>query len=371
MSSLTLRRGLYYLYVLLFLITAPLVVLYTAGYRFDFQTHHFVKTGALSVATEPKNAQIILNDETQFTRTPNILKNVIPGVYTLRFTKADYHDWMREIQIASRQTTVVEGISLFLDAPTEHLFDSAEMKTAGPSDTEATFLYVNEGASWFEVWQGDNTGVETLRDRVAVADGLTSEDVLRQTLAPTLTSYHLTPRANDVLLTKKPSAGATPLAILPAGKYRDVQESGNLLLLFDPQAHRLVLVDTNTQGPPILLNTMSSYFHWTDNALVYGDGLEVHVYNTATLDDALITRSGDTVRDAWLINPHTFLLTFENRIVAYDVSDPARPVTTTLADGSGFIHGWVSENKKIAYLFVHDSNAYGAGGAVLRLPLQK
>ncbi|MEK7529921.1 MAG: hypothetical protein AAB570_03290, partial [Patescibacteria group bacterium] len=54
------RRKLFYGFVLLFLITAPLSLLYTAGYRWS-KEDGLSKTGTLLLATTPRGAQITID----------------------------------------------------------------------------------------------------------------------------------------------------------------------------------------------------------------------------------------------------------------------------------------------------------------------
>lgn len=370
MSSLPLRRGFFYLYLLLFLLTSPLVVLYTAGYRFDFHTVSFVKTGALAVSTDPRGAHVVLNDDRKLTRTPSILKNILPGTYTLRVSKDGYHEWRREITVRSRETTMVDEILLFQnEQQAEVIFDKNVNFTAS-ADADDQFLFVEKGTSWFEIWQVDSETLEqTLRDRMVASSSLTAEEALRLSLHPALSTYTFRPRALGILLER----ASRSLALLPDGTYRAVQEAGNLVLIMQEDGKALLLVDTATDGPPILLNTQATFFHWDEQGLVFGDGLEVHHFVPEVGSDTLVTRSGDTVLDARIINTHTFLLTFADRVVAYDISDPAHSVSTTLLSAAEVLAGvqikdaWLSANKKKAFIAAQDSTI---GSVVLSLKLQ-
>lgn len=370
MSSLPLRRGFFYLYILLFLLTSPLVVLYTAGYRFDFHTTSFVKTGALAVSTDPRGAHVVLNDDSKLTRTPSILKNILPGTYTLQVSKDGYHEWQREITVRSRETTMVDEVLLFQNEQQATVIFEKNVRSIASADANDRFVYVDEGRSWFEIWEVDSQTLEqTLHDRLAVSSGLTAEEALRLSLHPALSAYTFTPRADGILFAR----ASRSLALLPDGTYRAVQEAGNLVLIMQEDGKALLLVDTATDGPPILLNTQATFFHWDEQGLIYGDGLEVHHALPEHGSDTLITRSGDMVLDARIINSHTFLLTFADRVVAYDISDPAHSVSTTLLSAAEVLAGvqikdaWLAENKKTAFIAAQDLTI---GSVVLSLKLQ-
>ena len=63
--SLGTRRFLCIFFILLFLLSAPIILFYSSGYRFDFKKHLFVKTGGLVIDSKPREAVVLLNGEIQ------------------------------------------------------------------------------------------------------------------------------------------------------------------------------------------------------------------------------------------------------------------------------------------------------------------
>jgi len=53
------RRYIFLLFLLSFFILAPLIVLYTAGYRYNITTGTVLRTGILSAASTPKGAAVL------------------------------------------------------------------------------------------------------------------------------------------------------------------------------------------------------------------------------------------------------------------------------------------------------------------------
>ena len=45
-------------FIAAFFIIAPIIIMYTAGYRYDWQNGLLKETGAISVDVEPKNATV-------------------------------------------------------------------------------------------------------------------------------------------------------------------------------------------------------------------------------------------------------------------------------------------------------------------------
>lgn len=98
---------------LMFLITAPIVVLYTSGYRYNFSKNKIEKTGILVIASEPKGAQVFINGKNVEDGTPARIKNMMPGDYAVKVEKDGFYSWEKVLTIRSKLTTFAEDIALF------------------------------------------------------------------------------------------------------------------------------------------------------------------------------------------------------------------------------------------------------------------
>lgn len=99
--------------VLLFFIISPLVVLYTAGYRYDFITHSIEQTGVISIDIEPRDATVHLNDVLIDKKLPIRLANRAPGTYRVKISRNGYHTWEQDIRVESKKTTYIRDVALF------------------------------------------------------------------------------------------------------------------------------------------------------------------------------------------------------------------------------------------------------------------
>ncbi|OJI06323.1 hypothetical protein BK004_04120 [bacterium CG10_46_32] len=122
--TLTTRRILYIGFIIIFFIAAPPLVLYTAGFRYDFQYNRVVETGSLVISSNPSGAEIYLDGELYKEVTPTIINTILPGKINLLVQKEGHYSWKKEIEIQPRVTTFEEHITLFKDtkpmAITEH-----------------------------------------------------------------------------------------------------------------------------------------------------------------------------------------------------------------------------------------------------------
>jgi len=144
------RMGIVFLFIAAFLVTAPLLVLYTAGYRYNFNTGVITQTGLFYVTSIPKGAAVLLNGK-HVVDTPDFVKHLVPDEYELRLEKEGYHTWTKHLPIESKVTTFVEDVILFMDSvPQSLVYASIHDSEASPD--QVTLAYVASEASWLEVW---------------------------------------------------------------------------------------------------------------------------------------------------------------------------------------------------------------------------
>jgi len=57
------RKILFFVFFLIFLLGAPLIILYYQGYRFDLEKKSLTQTGGLFLKVTPKQAEIYIDGE--------------------------------------------------------------------------------------------------------------------------------------------------------------------------------------------------------------------------------------------------------------------------------------------------------------------
>ncbi|RLC39160.1 hypothetical protein DRH27_00470 [Candidatus Falkowbacteria bacterium] len=129
--TLNQRRLLYIFFILLFIVITPLICLYAAGYSVN-KNFSVEKTGILIIDSEPRGAEIYLNDKIQQTffkkyfsqdqsyiKTPAKIKNLRPGDYKISLKTEGYWPWEKKLSIQPGESTFAEDIYLFKnDLPT-------------------------------------------------------------------------------------------------------------------------------------------------------------------------------------------------------------------------------------------------------------
>jgi len=115
------RTILFLICLFLFFLAAPLVILYSQGYRFDLNPSNggikFTQTGGLFIKTEPKRAEIYINNElvkrTDFFFGSALIENLLPKRYKVEVKKERYLTWEKNLQIEEEKVTEVKNIILF------------------------------------------------------------------------------------------------------------------------------------------------------------------------------------------------------------------------------------------------------------------
>lgn len=129
----TIRRLIFYGFVLLFIVATPPTILYAMGYSFDWTNKKLVQTGGLYLKSVPGGAQISVNGQPQKT-TPRLISRLLPRSYNVSVAKDGYHSWQKNLPVEAE--LVSEARNIFL-LPTNV---SPELITQNATSTIADFL---------------------------------------------------------------------------------------------------------------------------------------------------------------------------------------------------------------------------------------
>lgn len=153
--SKSLRLIIFLFFFLAFLISAPIVVLFTAGYRFDSTNGRIVHTAVLNISSQPRNASVSVDlEETASKKTPIVIDTILPGSHIISLQKPGYLPWETTLTFASSQARILGPIILFLDEAPK-LQESTEALVTTFNPTTNQFAYITQQHSWIEVWSVD------------------------------------------------------------------------------------------------------------------------------------------------------------------------------------------------------------------------
>ncbi len=95
-----------------FVLITPATLLYAWGYSFDWENKTAVITGGFYFKSNPKKADIYINDQLQEEITPTLIKRLLPKEYKVRINKQGYHSWQKTLKIESKMVTEAKNIFL-------------------------------------------------------------------------------------------------------------------------------------------------------------------------------------------------------------------------------------------------------------------
>lgn len=99
-----------------FFIITPLILLYAAGFRYDWQNGFLRETGGLSIDILPDTARVSLDGLLLKDTMPVRLKNITPRKYQIKVSAPGYYDWEKEVTVNAEQTIYIKDIRLLKTA---------------------------------------------------------------------------------------------------------------------------------------------------------------------------------------------------------------------------------------------------------------
>ena len=107
------------IFILIFCLITPPILIYANGYRINWHSWRLERTGLLKIKSEPANALVNINElkawlgKSKKIVTPVKLKNLRPGNYNVNLSLPGYYEWHKTLTVWPAQTTIVKDIRLF------------------------------------------------------------------------------------------------------------------------------------------------------------------------------------------------------------------------------------------------------------------
>jgi len=115
------QKILFSIFFLIFLFSAPVLILHSQGYRLDWENKKITQTGGLFLRILPKKSSVYLNREliqkTDFFFGSILIENLLPKRYHIKVHKEEYFPWEKELEIKEKEVTEAKNILLFPKNP--------------------------------------------------------------------------------------------------------------------------------------------------------------------------------------------------------------------------------------------------------------
>ncbi len=111
------RKAILLIMLVLFILFAPTLILYSQGYRIDLKNRSITQTGGLFLKTQPKKTEVFIEGEsrsqTDFFFGSVLIENLLPQKYDVEVKKEGYHSWKKTVEINPKEVTEFKDITLF------------------------------------------------------------------------------------------------------------------------------------------------------------------------------------------------------------------------------------------------------------------
>lgn len=115
------RLILFFLFVVLFFLIAPQIILYSLGYRFDFEKKKFIGTGGIYLKIWPPDAEVSVDErikkKTSFLTNQVLISNLLPKYHKILVEKQGYYPWSKTLEIKQGEVVKAENIVLIKENP--------------------------------------------------------------------------------------------------------------------------------------------------------------------------------------------------------------------------------------------------------------
>lgn len=163
MISLKIRRIAFWTLVVLYFITAAILLLFGNGYRLQRSPLRIAQTGNLLVTFVPKQADVFLDNERVDTSAPVRIRAVFPGVHVVSIIAQGFFPYPHHVDVAAMRTTFINDVYLI----EQHAATSSTVRSSAPVIEEAApsnSLFVND--SFLSVSSTPRAGTFITRDGV-------------------------------------------------------------------------------------------------------------------------------------------------------------------------------------------------------------
>jgi len=140
------RRILPWLFFLIFLAVAPVLLLYTAGYRYNAKKNQLERNGTLIVDSTPSGATIFIDGHTTHETSPVTFLNMAPGWHRLELKKPGFHPWKKTMEVRAEQVSFANDIWLWREH-TPSLVLEGDFRSSTPNPLQDMLALIEQSSS--------------------------------------------------------------------------------------------------------------------------------------------------------------------------------------------------------------------------------
>lgn len=373
------RRVIFIIFLSIFVIGAPTIVFYTAGYRLNFTTLRVQQTGVIALSSIPKGAMVFLNEISTNNKTPYVIQRLSPGDYTISMSKEGYKPWEQRVSVNSGATTYVTGV-LFADSTPELLLPLEAIAVAGDrsgrfiniltknlSEEDSQYIVrfdtVTQISRTLATVHGSYTSLKLSPDEsiLILDDGMGVIAISTETgaiLGVDALDSAINPLPNYIFLDNgtntelKNAKDNSLIALLPPGEY-SVAFRNNIYAVLNDSRDRTYLF-TFATGTITQINLPTTLIAMNESEVLFAgsDGNEIDFYDPNSGTTTLIARqSAPIISIGWYGNGEAVICATKEEIFAIAKDKYETREVTSLVDASDILGMWPDTTGKSVTFF--------------------
>jgi hypothetical protein len=329
------RFVLFIILAVLFFIAAPTVLLYSWGYRFDWQTKKITQTGGFYFKVWPKPALVYLNGKerkkTGFFSGAAYLDKLLPKKYTVEITKEGFQPWKKTLEIKEKQVTDAKNIILLPQKPQFNILSkNVETFFISPDQKQMILKEREEGGWSLKLWEFDNN----------LKSHLVSQNQLgKLSVEEFLNSFF----SQGTTTTSSP-----PKETLKEPYYLDKEKE--ILYLRDQKSDSLEKIFERTKDAKLSPDLKKLVYFSESELWVLFLQQEIGQPQKSAGEKVFIARFSEKIGDVFWLNNHYLVFNVANKIKVAEIDDRDSINMVDLAEFKDPKIFWDKNNKKLYVL---------------------
>ncbi len=307
--------------VALFFIATPYIIIYSLGYRIDFEQKKLVTTGGIYVRALPLGLDVIVDSKnsskTSLLAPTVFVQNLLPKQHSVEIKKDGYYDYKKTLEIKEKEVVKLEWVILFKkEIPFEILKDK----------TNSPFLK-KEQEKLFIIRNGDLYNSISQKS-VAILKKVLSFEVSGNNIIWLGQNGHLYSSSQDGKTTDQLSQ--IPLKIIKGSSYKFTIISQNIFL---KENNNLLLFNPKTKTFEIFYSLVKDLKVSPDGQkiLYYNDNEILYSYLTSENPEKIfLNRFSEKIGDCFWLNDNYLIFDLGGKIVISETDNRDSINTITL-----------------------------------------
>lgn len=326
--KLHVRRRIFYVFLLLFVVISAVVVLYAEGWRLDPTTLNAEKAGGIYVRSFPYNAAITLDgkpiqNQSAFLSSGTFISGLFPKTYTLQLKMAGYDAWTETAQVIP---SLVSEMKYAVLIPQNAINVATSGNVAEFFEVDGDV--VTQNPSGTILWNGSTIGKGTI---VSHSTNLKTAIVRSASTKANTSAYWFYDFQNRTSTNLNPILQQSGIALTPQlnlfiEPYNDtsvIAQTKTRLVAINSETHKTTAIETTPMGETLgsSVAISPSVMAWTRfNKAANTSQIVVYDKFSGNIIDSSLTVAGAVKQLGWIKNNSLGILEDNNSLYLYNVS---------------------------------------------------